>query len=112
VFTEIVLDPLAAVAPVRVDSSNALVAVAETVVLLASPDTEMLKAFEAVTESPGTGKATAVAEVVPPVAAAPAMVSVCVFADAGTADKVAAVSAVTTAIVSLDSFIYLLILII
>jgi len=75
-FTVRVAEPDAAVAPVRVDSSSALVAVAETVVPEATPETEMLSALDDTTLSAGTGKATAVAEVVPPVAEEAATVSV------------------------------------
>ncbi len=75
-FTVRVAEPDAAVAPVRVDSSSALVAVAETVVPEATPETEMLSALDDTTLSAGTGKAIAVAEVVPPVAEEAATVSV------------------------------------
>jgi hypothetical protein len=75
-FTVRVAEPEAAVAPVRVDRSSALVAVAETVVPLATPETEMLSALDDTTLSAGTGRATAVAEVVPPVADAAATVRV------------------------------------
>jgi hypothetical protein len=78
-----------------------LVAVADTVVPAATPETEMLRAFEDVTVSDGTGSAIAVAEVAPPDADTVATVSVCVLADDGVIDSVVAASAITAAI---DSF--------
>jgi hypothetical protein len=101
-FTVRVADPDAAVAPVSVDSRAALVAVAETVVPAATPETEMLSAFDAVTLPSTTGKAMAVAEVAPPFAETVATVSVWVLADDGTIDSVVAASAITAAI---DSFL-------
>jgi hypothetical protein len=103
-FTVRVAEPEAAVAPVRVDSSSALVAVAETVVPEATPETEMLNAFEDDTLSAGTGNAIAVAEVVPPVADTVATVSVWVLADAATPVR-PRVNAATRPIASLLSFI-------
>jgi hypothetical protein len=65
-FTATVADPLATVAADKVDSNSALVAVAETVVLLAIPETETLSALDTETVlSAGTGRAIAVAAVVP-----------------------------------------------
>jgi hypothetical protein len=103
-FTVRVAEPEAAVAPVRVESSSALLAVAETVVPEATPETEMLSALDDTTLSAGTGNAIALAVVVPPVAEDAAMVSVWVFADAATPVR-PRVNAATRPIASLLSFI-------
>jgi hypothetical protein len=108
-FTTRVAEPEAAVAPVSVDSKAALVAVAETVAPAATPETEMLSAFDAVTLPSTTGSAMAVAEVAPPVAETVATVSVWVFAAAGVVASSPSDSAATMAIESfLNEVMYLL----
>jgi hypothetical protein len=103
-FTVRVAEPDTAVAPVSVDKSKALVAVADTVVPAATPETEMLSAFDAVTLPSTTGNAIAVAEVAPPFAETVATVSVWVLADAATPVR-PMVNAATRPIASLLSFI-------
>jgi hypothetical protein len=81
------------------------VAVADTVVPAATPETEMLSAFDAVTLPSTTGNAIAVAEVVPPVADTVATVSVWVLADAATPVR-PRVNTATRPMASLLSFIF------
>jgi len=110
-FTVTAAEPDALVAPVSVVSRNAFVAVAETVVPAATPETEMLRALDDVMVSPGTGRATAVAEVVPPEAEAPATVSVCVLAEAARTGRVVAARARDSAIASFLIVIYIFLLV-